>query len=1047
MVDESIDESYRAYVGPHGVTTDEGDTTWAQQAISGATMVGSQTSDADVFFGVPGANVHGAQFAGQALDRGCGAIITDEAGHRLIADAQLHPDRTVLIIVVPNVRKIIGTVTAWIYDDPSSSMDVIGVTGTNGKTTTTMFLRSALEHLNRHCGLVGTVHTVAGGHTEASSRTTLEAPDMQHLLRYGAKHGDSACAVEVSSQGIAAGRVDGLHFAAMGFLNLQRDHLDFHKTMEAYFQAKAQVFDKRYATSAVICVNDAWGRRLAKQCDLPTLTYSVEGRCDATEPPAVDCHISDITTQAGTLHQRMTVTFADGQSFEATCPMPAAHNIDNMVMAALLLVSIGVPRREAFDACAVDPHVPGRLQRVRIDNARTPLPHVFVDYAHSPDAIEATLSALAQITAGRLIGVVGATGNRDTGKRHLMGQVCATHCDSVYIVDDIPYNEDPYLVRQAVVQGITEAQQGQATGPTFHYQVDTTREEGIAKAIMEAGPNDIVVLLGRGHEVSMPMFGYTHYVDDLALATTLLNWLNEGRTITMNDVLYAAVRDDDPRRGDQHLTLTIDDAASATGASVHWLDATGADVTPPHLPPTYAMIFGAYTDSRQVTRSGMYVARVGETADGHSFITAALNQGAASLMVTDLDQTRRQVAQATTTQQFIPVLVVDDATEGFGRIAQAHIANVRRERADAGLPFDCCAVTGSAGKTTTKDLLVHILSQRGPTVGPEKSFNNEVGVPTTMMRAGVDTRYLVLEMGASEPGNIAYLTQFVDIDVAVELIVGTAHLGGYDSMEQLCDTKAALVDAVDSNGYAVLNADDRRVAAMADRCAGHVIMYSPTGDNPADVYADHISVNDHGHPVFTLHNGDATAAITSPLVGLHHNTNLVAAISAALALGVDLDDCVAAVNSFDVASPHRMDVRDYDGVTVIDDSFNANPDSVRAALDASRRLARGRSGHLVCVLGEMLELGESSAQLHRQVAREAVAAGCQLIIGVGQQAHYFADEVSDECEVLLPKTLAQARSLMEDRVSTGDTVLMKGSHGSGVWELAEQISSTWAPKE
>lgn len=509
--------------------------------------------------------------------------------------------------------------------------------------------------------------------------------------------------------------------------------------------------------------------------------------------------------------------------------------------------------------------------------------------------------------------------------------------------------------------------------------------------------------------------------------------------VDYNDPIY---RDVDPHRGTQQLMMSVGDMAQSIDASLLWVDGTGSVVAG----DASTLVFGAFTDSRQVEPDSAYVARIGEEMDGHRFIAAAINAGATAIIATDKQQACDQISQADHVKAPIALFIVDDATLAFGHLAQAHVRAITRYRQQRGDKFSVIGVTGSAGKTTTKDLLTYVLSTWAPTVGPKLSFNNEVGLPATMLEAGTNTRFLVLEMGASGPGHIAYLTQFIDVDIAIELMVGVAHLGGYASIDELTDTKAALVESLHANGHAILNADDPRVAAMAKRTKASITYFSPSGSDHRGVWADNIEVDSDGRPHFDIPG--VHIHIDSPIVGRHHIGNILAAVCAAQVLGMPNNAIETAVNSFTPVSRHRMDIHILDDdVMIIDDSFNANPDSVKAALMSLHDISASRPGKTVLVLGEMLELGPTSDELHRRVGRQAVEAGCDLVIIVGEEAHCIADEISSQVEVLLPESLAKARRLMEERISCGDTVLIKGSHGSGVWELADQVLAAGSVKE
>ncbi|MDF2805228.1 MAG: UDP-N-acetylmuramoyl-tripeptide--D-alanyl-D-alanine ligase [Cellulosimicrobium sp.] len=440
-------------------------------------------------------------------------------------------------------------------------------------------------------------------------------------------------------------------------------------------------------------------------------------------------------------------------------------------------------------------------------------------------------------------------------------------------------------------------------------------------------------------------------------------------------------------------------------------------------------------DSRRVAPGSLFVALPGEHVDGHDFAAGAVAAGATLVLAArELD---------------VPCVVVDDVQTALGELAR-HVLATLRERGD----LRVVAVTGSVGKTTTKDLLGQLLRPEGGTVVPRGSFNNEIGLPLTVLEADESTRFLVLEMGASGVGHLTYLTRIAPPDVSVVLVVGSAHLGEFGGIEAVARAKSELVTGLAPGGVAVLNADDLRVAAMADLAPGEVVTF---GTIPAaDVRAEDLAIDRTGRASFTLRvrpgaSGDgrsreeAHARVTLGLVGEHHVTNALAAATAALRLGVAPTDVAARLSDARALSPHRMQVTERpDGVTVIDDSYNANPDSMRAALKALAVMA-GRDRRSVAVLGEMLELGEDSRVAHDDIGRLVVRLNVKLLVVVGEGAGGIHDGATQEGswgdETRFVPDVEAASALLRDELREGDVVLVKASNGSGLWRLGDELAA------
>ncbi|KFI39768.1 UDP-N-acetylmuramoyl-tripeptide--D-alanyl-D- alanine ligase MurF [Bifidobacterium actinocoloniiforme DSM 22766] len=470
------------------------------------------------------------------------------------------------------------------------------------------------------------------------------------------------------------------------------------------------------------------------------------------------------------------------------------------------------------------------------------------------------------------------------------------------------------------------------------------------------------------------------------------------------------------------------------------------------------------TDSRQVGPGSLFVAIAGERVDGHRFLGQAAEQGAIGALVSE------EQADAD-----LPQVVVEDTVQALGQLAAS---NVERRRAlDA--PFTLVAITGSVGKTTTKDLLAAMLAKLGPTVAPVGSFNNEIGLPLTALRVGPDTRYLVAEMGASQVGDIAYLTSIAPPDIAVVLKVGVAHLGVFGSVERIAQAKSELVRGLRPHGLAVLNADDERVAAMAQLAPGRVLRFGLGGaerpDDPGlDMTARDITTDDLDRPSFQLEaRGERPVAASLALSGEHNVMNALAAACVAHELGLPLEDISASLSAQGRRSPHRMAVSqvEEDGArfTLIDDSFNANPDSMSAGLRALaswKEPTGGQDGaaqaepYRVAVLGGMLELGEGTMDLHRQVGALCVSLGLDALVAVGGERGQLTDMAGAMVEGARRASAAQgskhagmrlfqapdtgqADRFVRDLASghPGCVVLLKGSHMSGLDALAERWQS------
>ena len=457
-------------------------------AITGITHDSRAVLPGDVYLARHGQQTHGMAYAEQAVAAGAAAILTDQASR----EQALSHD--VPVLVVADARAVAGPAAACVYGDPVASLRTFGVTGTNGKTTTTFLLDGGLRAAGMHTGLIGTIETRVGNERLPSTRTTPEATDLHALFAVMREAGATAVAMEVSSHALALGRVDGVVFDVAGFTNLSQDHLDFHADLEEYFAAKARLFTPSHARAGVANGADAHGRRLAETAPIAMSTYALTGEADWS--------VRDVDLRGG--GSTFTVIAPDGVSVPAAVQLPGSFNVGNAVLAIAMLVTAGIPLDVAAAGVASVSGVPGRMER--IDEGQDFL--ALVDYAHTPDAVETLLSAVRTMTRGRVIAVLGCGGDRDRGKRPLMGAALARGADIAILTSDNPRSEDPAAILADMSAG-ARAAHGRSV---LHSELD--RAAAIRHAITTARPGDTVVVAGKGHEQGQDIGGVVTPFDD-----------------------------------------------------------------------------------------------------------------------------------------------------------------------------------------------------------------------------------------------------------------------------------------------------------------------------------------------------------------------------------------------------------------------------------------------------------------------------------------------------------------------------------------------------
>lgn len=443
----------------------------AATAYTGLTMSTGSLRPGDLFIAAPGANAHGARFASKAVEAGATAVLTDAAGAALLPDS-------LPALVVDDVREAAGPAAAQLYRDPTSALTTVGITGTQGKTTTAFYVAAAAGMDDS--GTIGSIGTTVRDVLFPPELTTPEAPELQALFAVMREQGLRTVAVEASSHALMLGRVGGFAFDAGIFLNLGHDHRDFHPTQAEYFEAKARLLTPERSRVAIVDVDSYWGRLAADQASIPVRTVSAKGE-DA------DWRAEEIEVRAD--GSSFLIRSPEGEAVRFTTQLTGAFNVDNILTAVAALAETGRTLEEMAPGIAALPSVEGRLQRFDFGQPFTAI----VDSAHKPEAISAALRAIRTTSPeGRLIAVLGANGNRDTAKRRMMGRFAAMHADVLVVTDDNPYDDDPAEIRATLIDG--------ARSSVVEIVEIGDRREAIAAAVRMARPEDTVVILGKGHE-------------------------------------------------------------------------------------------------------------------------------------------------------------------------------------------------------------------------------------------------------------------------------------------------------------------------------------------------------------------------------------------------------------------------------------------------------------------------------------------------------------------------------------------------------------------
>lgn len=446
----------------------------ADDEVSGIAYRSDRVQPGDAFFCVVGMTTDGHSFAQDAIDRGAKVLVVQRKVY--LADAT-----DVTEIVVKDTRKAMAAAAANFYDHPSKDISLVGITGTNGKTTTTYLVEHMARVAGKRTGVIGTVGIRIGDTSEKSAHTTPESPDLQQLFARMREARCNVVAMEVSSHALDLDRTWDTSFAVAAFSNLTQDHLDYHHTFEAYFEAKARLFSKDYPAKRVICIDDKWGKELLRRCSVAEDSVVTTGF-----DPSAQIHPVDV--RYAPTHTSVTLDVR-GSLYTFDYPLVGKFNVENVMCAFGIGLQLGFSADIIIEALEEAPQIPGRLERVSAPN--TGGVSVFVDYAHTPDALEKALASIMALTPGRTICVFGCGGDRDASKRPIMGKA-ALAADHAVVTSDNPRTEDPQAIIEDIVSGMGSG--------TERFEVEADRRRAIALAVAQANPGDSILIAGKGHE-------------------------------------------------------------------------------------------------------------------------------------------------------------------------------------------------------------------------------------------------------------------------------------------------------------------------------------------------------------------------------------------------------------------------------------------------------------------------------------------------------------------------------------------------------------------
>lgn len=923
-----------------------------------------------LFVALPGQKADGHDFITQAVAGGAAAIVS-----------QRPAVTPVPVIIVPDTRAALAHLAARFYGDPADDLVLIGLTGTNGKTTTAYIIESILTRAGLATGVIGTIEYRYAGRSFDNPMTTPESSDLQRILSDMRAAGVTHVVMEVSSHALDLKRVAGCRFAVAVFTNLTRDHLDYHDDMSHYWACKKRLFTEHLAIgekpAVVINSNDSMAADLVATLEKIGSPATILKAGD--KPEAVIRPSAYTATGAG-----LEVTLATpGGPMDIRSPLVGRHNLENVMSAVGVGLHLNLSPAAIKDGLEALAAVPGRLEPVANDRGL----FVFVDYAHTPDALENVLQALVPLRRTRIICVFGCGGDRDRTKRPLMGAIAGRLADLTIVTSDNPRTEDPETIIAEILAGDLQSGQTRLSAADLRsnsdqtgYLVEPDRRRAINLAVRLARPEDIVLIAGKGHETYQIRGTEKFDFDDRAEASAALS----------------IVDPDSPSR-----RWSVPDLLAATGGA---LVAGSRDL----------VFTDIAIDSRTIADDAVFVAIRGEHHDGHGFAAQVLDKGVRGIIcaddrVTELAKLRDRDPQAVW-------ISVPDTTRALGRLGRYHLRRT-------GVPV--VAITGSNGKTTTRDMTAAVLAQKFNVLTTAGNFNNEIGLPLTLLRLQTDHDWAVLELGMNHAGEIRYLAGLCDPQVGVITNIGPAHLEFLGSLEGVQKAKGELLEALPSDGRAILNGDDIRCRELARTCPCPVEFFGFTA--AADTSAGDIKARAAGL-TFSLNLAVDRQTILMNVAGRFMVANALAAAVVGQHLGLSGKQIKAGLESFSPVAGRLVVKQTRDGIHIIDDTYNANPGSMVVAIDTLVQRADQQRRFLV--LGNMAELGSQAPQLHFELGQKAATAGATRLYLAGENAASMAAGAQAggmSPEAVLTGDHPEIIADLKQHLQPGDWVLIKGS--------------------
>lgn len=924
-----------AKVGIKGVTSDA--------EVMGVSEKSSEIKAGFIFVAIKGTRVDGRDFVSDAVARGAIGVVAESA-----------VSTEVPVFVVENARVILAQMADALY--PSDSLKKVAITGTNGKTSTVYYVAQIMNALRVCTASMGTIGIESPVYKKEGAMTTPDIVTVHQNLHALQQAGVQVVAMEASSQGLHQERLAGVNFEVAGFSNLTQDHLDYHGSMQAYFAAKKRVFLERMVVGGTVVLNAdiAEFDELKGVCEakgLRVLSYGENG-----------VELKLISRTAMPNGQKIELEIL-GNRYETQVNIVGDFQISNILCAMGLCIGLGVPSEKIMGVIKDLTAPAGRLECVgTLPNSAA----VYVDYAHTPDALERVLKTMRAHTKNKLVCVFGCGGDRDKSKRPLMGAIVQKYADVAYLTDDNPRGEEAAIIRAEIKAAVPHA-----------IEIGD-RHIAIDEAVRGLKEGDVLVIAGKGHEAGQKI-GQTVYAFDDKVEAKLALLKQEKTPLWTYDELKVCI------------TGNVPEGVFGHGISI---------------------------DTRTLKLGDMFVAIRGDHLDGHAYVFNAVSKGAAICLVDHL------VADVPASKQ----IVVEDVQVAFEQMGA--FARTRSEATFIG-------ITGSSGKTTTKEMLKLALSDQGKTHATAGNLNGKIGVPLTMCLAQRDAQYVIVEMGMDHLGDLTNLSKMVRPDVTIITMIGSAHLAYFKGESEIALAKSEIFIGQEKQGTAVLNADSPFYDFLRNEATKHGIRFITSfGKNEtADFKLLFVYPEGNNSRILADWHG-SKIEYTIGFLGHHFAMNSLAVLSAVDAVGASVMQATKSLSKASAVAGRgaceKVTLPSGKSYFLIDDSYNANPSSMAASLQT---LGMHSEGPRIALLGDMLELGPNEVQLHTNLAQNLLDNKVLKVYAVGTLMKHLFDVLPENMKGVWKQTPQEIAKIVLDELPEGAVLLVKSSRSTWLLKI------------